>query len=230
MNLSGYSCVYSVARIQEAFKMQSNITMKVDTKQFDRVLDEYMRYTSRSITEAVNSHAYYAARNATQTTYAAEASKIKEDLQAASSRYPSVPLAAILVNRDRKKKGKRGLRGEAMRTAVEKFIKVRQSHRNFLRSGWIPAIKQLASLVPKKRGARIPPGTEKKGRDFGGATPAKVGEHPIAVIWNSAVGKNANAKAIRYIEEGIERALDQEVESMKQYILKKQEQAAAKFN
>src|ERR1051326_5363879 len=112
------------------------VTVKVNTTAFDKAMQEYMKYSSRSLVEAVNQHAYYAARNATQTTHAADATKIKQDLEAMSKSYPNVPLAAILINIDLKKKGKKGLYGEKMRQAVEKFIRVRVAHRNFLRSGW----------------------------------------------------------------------------------------------
>lgn len=211
------------------------ITVNVDTSKFDRAMAEYMKYTSRSLVDAVNSHAYYAARSATQTTHAADANKIKEDLQIASKKYPGAPLAAILVNRDLGKKGKRGLYGEKMAKAVEKFIKVRVAHRNFLRSGWIPAIKLLAGLVPQKtKAAKIPAGTDKKGRTFGGAKPARYSSsisnwNTIATVWNSAVGKDADAKSIRYLEEGAQEAINREVESMRQYIQRKQEEAAHKF-
>ena len=144
----------------------------VNTREFDRAMAEYMKYTKRTTTEAVNQHAYYIARNATQTTYAADADKIKQDLEVASKKYPNIPLAAILVNSQLKNKGKKGLTGEKMKTAVEKFIKMRQSHRNFLRAGWIPAIKMLATIVPRRGGSKIPAGTDKKGRRFGGARPA----------------------------------------------------------
>jgi hypothetical protein len=210
------------------------VTVKVNTTAFDKAMQEYMKYSSRSLVEAVNQHAYYAARNATQTTHAADATKIKQDLEAMSKSYPNVPLAAILINIDLKKKGKKGLYGEKMRQAVEKFIRVRVAHRNFLRSGWIPAIKLLANIVPKRGGNKIPVGTDKKGRNFGGAKPAQYSNsitnwNAIASVWNSAVGKKADSKSIAYLEEGAQMAIDQEVESMRKYIERKQEEASHKF-
>lgn len=206
------------------------VEIKIDTSKFDKALQEYMKYSSRSFVDAVNTHAYFIARNACSTTHAAEASKIKSDLEAMSKSYPNAPLAAILINRDLKKKGKKGLYGEKMKNAIEKFIRIRQSHRNFLRAGWLPAVKLLASFVPnKKGGSKIPANTDKNGRDFGGAIPAQKSSlfsNPIAKIWNTTAG---DPKSIGYVEEGLQKAMDMEVESMKGYIYRKQEEASKKF-
>lgn len=210
-----------------------SVNIKVDTTKFDRAMKDYMKYSSRSNVEAVNQHAYYICRNATSTTHATEASKIKQDLEAASKTNPKAPIAAILANRDLGKKGKKGLYGEKMRKAMESFIKVRVAHRNFLRSGWIPAIKILANVVPKKGGRKIPSQTDKKGRNFGGAKPAKNTsvdtKRILATIWNSALGKKNDQKSITYITEGLQQAINMEIESMGKYIQKKQQEIIERF-
>ncbi len=206
------------------------VTVKVNTANFDRAMNEYMKYTKRSLAESVNQHAYYASRNAASVTKAATKEEIETGLNKASNKYPNAPLVAILVNTQRGKEGKKGLTGEAMKSAIERFIRKRVNSRNFLRAGWIPAIKLLAKFVQKKNGTKIPSNTDKKGRNFGGASPAKnTTWTPIATVWNSAVGKDASPKAIRYLEEGAQKAIDMEVESMRKYIERKQEEASRKF-
>lgn len=205
------------------------VSITVNTKEFDKAMKEYLKYSKRTFVEAINQHAYYTARNATQTTYAADKEAIRRDLEKPAEVYPEVPLAAILVNKELASKGKKGLTGEKMRVAVEKFIKKKQSHRNFLRAGWIPAIKKLASVVPKKNGTKIPSGTAKKGRNFGGATAAKDAWKTVCSIWNSALGKDESSRAVRYVEEGAQKALDKEVGSMLAYIERKQGEGILKF-
>ena len=207
------------------------ISIKVDTSEFDKTFREYMRYTSRTMSEACNQHAYYIARNACNTTKSADKEKITQDLRAASSKYPKAPLAAILVNKERKEKGKKGLNRENMRDAVEKFIRKRQSYRNFLRAGWLSAVKAIEPTVPKRNGTPIPKGMRAKGFKKGGARAALdsiTNWNPIASIWNSVKGnkdgKN-NEKIKSIIEEGAVAAIQQETISMREYIQRKMDEA-----
>ena len=203
------------------------INVTVNTKEFDKVFKEYMKYSKRDFAEACNQHAYYIARDATLTTKKADKEQIRTELEGSSRDYPSAPLAAILVNAQLGKKGKKGLTGEKMARAVEKYIKKQMSHVNFLRSGWMPAIKRLALVVPKRGGSKIPPGTSKKGRDFGGASPAIDSTFsPLAVIWNSVQGSkihgDKSAKVRDILEEGAKKAVEMEQASMVKYIVRKQ--------
>lgn len=201
-----------------------HLNVRIDTTDFDKMFKEYMKYTSRTLVEAVNQHAYYTARNATFTTKAATKEQIRQDLEANSQDYTGVPLAAILVNKQRKIAGKKGLNGEKMARAVETFIRKRQASRNFLRAGWIPAIKALEKVVPKKGGHKIPAGTKVKGRPKGGGSAARFsGFKAVASIWNSVFGgkKKASGNVTILISEGAEQALKLEAESMKKYIEQK---------
>lgn len=206
------------------------MTVTVDTTEFNKVFKEYMTYSKRSFAEACNQHAYYIARNAVQVTKGADKEVIRAKLEGPSARYPSAPLAAILVNVERAKKGKKGLYGQKMANAVEKLVRKYQSHINFVRSGWIPAIKRLAAIVPKKGGAHIPGGTDKAGRVFGGATAAVDSTFsPVAWIWNSVVGgKNYSPKVHGIIEQGAIKAVNMETESMRKYIIRKQNEIIKK--
>src|ERR1035441_721133 len=207
------------------------MTMTIDTREFDKVFKEYMTYSKRSFSEACNQHAYYIARDCVQVTKGADENVIRAKLEGPSASYPTAPLAAILVNVERAKAGKKGLNGQKMANAVEKLIRKYQSHINFVKSGWIPAIKKLAMVVPKKGGAKIPAGTDKSGRTFGGASAAVDSTFsPIAWIWNSVVGgKHYSPKVKEIIEEGAMAGVRMETESMRQYIIRKQTEASKKF-
>jgi hypothetical protein len=209
--------------------MANGLTFTVDTREFDRVFKEYMNYSKRTFKESCDQHAYYIARDAVQTTKGADKNIIRAKLEGPSAKYPNAPLAAVLVNVERAKAGKRGLTGQKMVNAVEKLIRKYQSHVNFVRSGWMPAIKKLAMVVPSKGGAKIPSGTAKSSRVFGGAEAAKEGFSPIAWIWNSVVGgKHYSQKVHDIIETGAMEAVKMETQSMRDYIIRKQNEGIKK--
>lgn len=201
------------------------LNISVNTDEFSRVFKEYMKYSKESFADACNRHAFFIAKAATNTTKGADKERIKAQLENMSRTYPGVPLAAILVNRERGKRGKKGLNGQKMANAVEKYIRKIQSHVNFLRSGWLPAIKKLGPLVKGKgSGFRVPGGTDKKGRDFGGAIKATTNTFsPVAWIWSSIVGKGNRSPIVqKIIEEGAQKAMAAETISMRDYIERKQ--------
>lgn len=205
------------------------LKIQVDTTEFDKKLKEYMKYSKRELSEAINQKAYYIARNAVGVTKAATKEEIKSDLEAASRKFPRAPVAAILVNKERATKGLKGLYGSQMSAAIERFIRIRQAHRNFLRSGWIPAIRKLEALVPKRNGAKIPAATERAGRSYyGGAKPARPSLNPLAEIWNSVFAKHNTDKVRNYLQQGAQKAIDLETASMEKYIRSKLEKAARK--
>src|ERR1044071_8500789 len=178
------------------------VKIKVNTSEFDKTFREYLRYNKRTIPEIVTTKAFFIARNAVNETASTSADTISSGLLVASRVNPRAPLAAILVNKQRRQ-GK-GLNGALMAEAVEKFVKKRQATRNFLRAGWLQAVKKMAPFVKSKRGQKpIPTGIRARmGLSLGGARAAK----PIsnywkatASIWNSVLAgkkkKNLNTKS-----------------------------------
>src|SRR5262249_1446820 len=147
------------------------------TREFDRAFKEYLKYNRRTLAEIVNTKAYFIARNAVAMTAAVSKDQIERELMGSSNKYPDAPLAAILVNAKRAEtgktsRGKAGLNGQRRRAAIEKLIRQRQASRNFLRSGWIPAVKKLATVVKSKAGQpKMPEGVKSKSPK-GGASAA----------------------------------------------------------
>lgn len=206
----------------------------------------------------VNTKAYFIARNAVMLTSKVDKEKVKNSLMASSKIAPNAPIAALIVNKERGfkasgdafmnsgKKDKKvtkgaGLYGDKMKTAIEKLIRIRQRTVNYLRSGWVPAVKQIERMVPKKGGRPKMDNIKPKGKDKGGGSPAPSsgGWKVSATIWNSVFGftkthglkkRNKPSEVVAILEKGMQKAIDKEVASMKEYVEKKLAESAKIMN
>lgn len=228
-----------------------DVKFNVDLTGFNRAFEEYIQFNRRAMSEIVNTKAYYIARNAVNMTDAVDRGKIESELRAPARDYPRAPLGAILVakqqNRERysKKTGKRlkdkrGLVGSNMNTAINKLIRLRQNTTNFLRAGWIPAIRDMERFVTSRTGPSYKK-VKTKGQDKGGAKGApKQGLWKTqASVWNSVVGgdkkpnletKGSPDKVQRILERGLQKAINKEEASMQAYVEKKLQEGANRFN
>lgn len=213
----------------------------LDTRNFGRTFKDYMKFQKRLPEDVVDAKQFFIARNATQTTGHSSFQKIEAELTADSNTYPDVPLAAIIVNSQLGKKGKKGLTGEKMGKAVEKLIKARKKSINFVRSGWKNAVKILENALRSRgeltwanrngRGSKADSETMRKKTppSFGGAIPARnYGGRAVGEISNDVHGENKSTlDAIKV--RGLQLALDKETRSMEDYIAKKINPEHAKF-
>jgi len=227
--------------------MAPSINLKIDDREFQQTLREYVMVSKRTIPEIVNTKAYYIVRRAIYETPKADKMVIGKSLAGLIYAYKDtkggarrmlktvtrygrwnqatqVPLAALLVNWKRGQMGKAGLYGQNMAAAVKGFIASRQRSVAFIRSGWLPALRILAPFVKNKAGAApLDSETKQYGRARGRATPASEGFHVSATIVN-AIGegaKDADAKAAaldKYAQPALQRAFDAEEASMRQYM------------
>lgn len=211
--------------------LRMKLDVKVDDREFKRVFAEYKKNCKREIEEIVFKKTYFVARNAVLTTPTADDAKIKSDLMSPSNTDAAAPIVALLVNKQRANTGKKGLNGSEMQDAIDKFIRARQRTKNWLRSGWIKAIKKMEQYLPNKGGGAKIPRIKDKG--FGGASVRRSGWNPSASIWNSIYGNikaGSEAKVTPILEKGLQEAVDKEVASMQQYIEKKLQKHHDKFN
>ena len=198
-------------------------------KEFNKVLNEYSKWTKRQPAEIVNAKLYFIALRAMNDTKTANKENIRTKLEAPSESYPDVSLAAILVNQQLGKKGKKGLTGPKMATAIEKLIKKEQSRTQFLRSGWLPAVKNLdyynkrgdinfiKRFAPKK-----PHGVRQYGKDKGSCIFAKERINTWGRISNFVgYGKQATPTVNPILQTGLDNAVKAEIASMRTYITKK---------
>src|SRR5690349_10754545 len=97
---------------------------------FFAAMDKAYIYTKRTGSEFVNTALYFVLRGAMADTPKSDKEKIRSDLSGPSRINPKAPLAAVILNTLRGPGN--GLNGEQMRVEVEKFIKLRQSRRNYI--------------------------------------------------------------------------------------------------
>jgi hypothetical protein len=216
-----------------------NTSVKMDTRAFDAAMKQYVEFSKRSLPEIVNTKAYFVARNAVASTGGVDKGKIEQELRA-TARTGNGPLAALIVNARRGATGQKGLNGPKMSAAINKLVNARKRTVNFLRAGWIPAIKKLESLVPKKSGAASYKGVKIHGAPKGGATVAKPNStwKSIAEIWNSVSGGTKDAgiqsesnpnRVSAIIQQGLQAAINKEANAMLQYVKKKSEEGLRKL-
>jgi len=204
----------------------------VNEKEFNRTFDEYIKWNSRQPAEIINGKLYFVALQAMRKTKASDKGDIRNGLLAPSKTYADIPLAAILVNKQLGSKGKKGLTGQKMAEAMEKLIKKQQSKTQFLRSGWLPALKILdfwnkrnsdnlrfiKRFAPKK-----PEGVKIYGNEKGKAVYAK----PDKIrTWGSITnfvgqGKQLTPTIKPLIQEGLNEGIAEEIRSMRTYIERK---------
>ena len=212
--------------------------------------------TNKSVPELVNKKLYFVARRAVWYTHIASFFKIAQELGQRfskvktgrrkgkltmkkgetynTSRKYDAPLAAILVNFYRGKTGHRGLRGAAMKTAVQKFVGARMRSIGFLKAGWIAArdsMKKKARIKAAPDGAMDGKAKRAGVARLGGAAPARYDMSCSAAIWNQAsygdglnphTGNNYkhNEALMKYGLPALERAFAEETADTKTQLIK----------
>src|ERR1035441_562263 len=224
--------------------MANGFTMTLDTREFSSVLDDYMKFQKRTPADVINAKLYYIGRNATITTKSADPARIESDLRGPSTKYPEAPLMAVIINSNRGREGKKGLTGEKMAREIEKQIKKRKNAINFVRAGWKNAIQILETYMRSKGeftfARRWQPLVDKatmrkkNTENLGKATVARI--ECEGRVWgeiqNDVHGKDGgnlgNLEQVK--QEGLQRAVDKEVESMRGYLDRKLNPVHQAFN
>jgi len=229
-------------------------TASWDQSKFDAALDEYLKVTDRTVTEVLNTKAYYIARKALWFTKRADSGSIAKELgnlvsvTSISTRgrlttrktlnlvgadQHDAPLAALIVN---KRLGKgHGLYGAAMEKAIRNLLASRMRSIAFLKSGWLPAIRVLSLYAKDKSNDSIPAGNEGAriyGREKGAAYPAVEGTSSIvATIINSAIAAHDKKDALQLFgSKALQTAFDDEAADMESYMARKLEDPTAHAN
>jgi hypothetical protein len=119
-----------------------------------------------------------------------------------------------------------------MERAARKLLGGRMSSLAFIKSCWLPAIRDLAPFVKDKSGAvGQDPTARQRGRPKGEGIPAVPGENPIATIVNLASARHDHKNAlIRFGQPALVEALNEEELSMRDYMEKKMKPDADAFN
>jgi hypothetical protein len=235
--------------------MSEAAVAKWDQSEFDATLQLYLRETSRTLRDAVNTKGFYVARGAVRNTLKASRSRIQAELgknvstvhsisggkiyykrttELTSSSQHDAPLAALIINKRLGRSHKSGLYGRDMSRAIRQLLGARQRSVAFIASGWIPAIKKLAPAVPSRdrSGAPAMDGTPYTGTTTkGDATLAADSNLMVVTIENRVTSKHDPKHAIERIgSAGLQVAFDHEAASMQEYIARKLEEPTARFN
>jgi len=205
--------------------MAKGATFRINRREFDKTLKVYREYSKRDVATICNTKASYIARRATVETEKATKSKIRADLLQ-EGRLPA-PIGALIVQARRAASGLEGLFGSAMRKAVNELIKARRVAS--LASGWIQSIKDFEPFAEKRGAPRKAPQAKQVGQAKGYGRPAKEGWVSKAVLANLMTAKwDTRESAGLIATPALQRAFDAEEASMKQYIERKQREAAQK--
>lgn len=224
-----------------------------DQRQFDRTLREYMNVnTKRTLPQIVNTKAYYIWRKALWFTQKADVHRMKAQLGQFVSvnrigksgkvvkkrevvltkgEGTNAPLAALIINARRGKRGDPGLYGSRMARAIREMLSARFKSAAFIKSGFIQGIKDLEPFADKSGRPPIDNAAKQLGRPKGDAKPAKPGWRLIAqMVNNASAQRDTKGALLKYGGRGLDRAFKDETASMREYIERKMKPDAAKFN
>jgi len=212
-------------------------------KEFNKMFEEYMQWSKKSIAEVINQKLYFVALQAMNMTKKADPSHIKNELMAPSKKYPDKTLGELLVIMQMRRKGKMPKRTKTlnknMAKYVQRMINTRVNHIQFLRSGWLPAIRKLDywnrkadndSITFSRRFApKKPQGVKQFGKDKGDVRPARLGVYNSncrGVILNYVgdVGDQRTSTVSPILQEGLNKAIYAEMwgpKGMQWYMEKK---------
>lgn len=124
---------------------------------------------------------------------------------------------------------------QRMKELVQKMVSGRHKSSKFILSGWIPAIKKLASFVKDKTGT-LSDNSFYNGDERGGATPAVEGDWSVSASIENRTGLegvnavNANVALLKYGTTPLQQAIDEEERLMREYMEKKYKPLNDKFN
>lgn len=197
---------------------------RLNRREFDDTWREYRRWNRRDLGTAINTKLFYIGRRSVVETPKAKIPRLSKALAATYGR---------IINHRRRARGEKGLQGQEMKAEVTRMHVGRRRSVAYLKSAWLPGIKEVEPFAEKKsQAARKDRSAAQVGRPKGGGKHApRETVNPSGKIWN-AIGergkrsKAQNAALLRHGAPALQRAFDHETASMKDYIVRKQQQRA----
>ena len=189
--------------------------MRLDTRDFDRTLVRYANSTKKELADILNTKAYFIASSALKLTPKASKIPIKQFAKNWEESAPTI----IKTYKLRKPFDKDA--------AIKRFIKYRNRTINYLKVGWVMAIRVLGRFT------NLPRRVDKArlvGRPKGAVKVALKGKwNPSVVMFNSTGYSSKQAKALeKYGRPALSKAFFAEMISMMAYMKKKLKKAGAK--
>jgi hypothetical protein len=200
----------------------SAVKFTLNRREFDRTLRQYVELSKRDIPTIVNTKAFYIARRATVETPAVSAEEIRKFIGTDGG-----AIMGKIINSRRGKRGEKGLYGKEMTKMIATVKAARLRSRAFLKSGWLWAVKQLEPFAEKRGAPRVDRKAKIIGKAKGRAEPAKQGFRVVAKIINTVTAKwDKRETAASKAEPVLQRAIDFETQSMKDYMERKLKESA----
>ena len=227
-----------------------NIKVSFDMTEFNAALQAVARDSSRDLPLVINSQGFHLARRALKLTKRADPDKLAVQLGQVATNYGYTrgkknvklyrrkkpirvfddsthdTLAHRLVNARRIKEGLRGIWGSELDARAKKLRTARLRSINFIRSGWIPALRKFFRYIAK--GSRAYDRSVRqigKPKGYGSPAPRKT-MTPVAEIANSAIlpqsrfsAKKGNPFPIAKI--GLDLAIRESVLDMQRHLVER---------
>ena len=202
------------------------ITCRANTSEFSKTMDEYLKWSKKQPQEIVNAKLYFITLQSMRETKTATKPQIRSSLNEKSKKYSNRTVGEILTYIYLRSKNRFPRKAATLAARVEKFIKRRESHIQFLRSGWIPAMKKLnfwnrrgdISFV-KSKAPKPPDGIKQFGVEKGDVIPARQVLNARGTIFNYiGRGKQASKTVRAILQKGLDAGVRQEIRSMREYI------------
>jgi hypothetical protein len=202
----------------------------INLTDFNRALSQFMAYTKKDATQVVNEINYKVVTSAIYATFKTNKERIKNDLEQPSRMYKGLTVGeAIVVNGEQKKHNKRFTRPK-LNSAVKRMIGARTRAIGSLRAPWVPSVRKLAPVVKKKFSAGL--GRLQKGRDKGGAAPARNNESGYKAVSSSWNDFNAGGDPVaqNHMRRGLQQAIDDKTADLMVYVRRKVQENIDRFN
>ena len=227
------------------------LTAEFHSEGFERGMRLAMERTEHETTEELNQRAMNVAGRAMNNTRMADKGQIQRTLGevgraisfkvlksgknakravrgarlfAASNNKQGGPRAALIINSRRAKRGLPGLEGREMESAIRKMVGAKLRSVGFKKSGYIPAIRAMASSLSKPFFIGQMKGFSIRGVKKGAGSPA-IRFHQVATIENSVMDITS-----RPDEQALQSALDQEGDEMVKHFSERLNVVADEFN
>lgn len=212
--------------------------IKIDFTEFNRAAEQAIRHSERTYPQFINGQALAVASRAIKETDRADASRIASELAKnvttktrvstktgktkTSYRYSvdQNTLAARIINARLVDRGEKPIWGKELTKAARRMVGARLKAVNFIRSGWIYAVRTLAASVGYSAGPRD--GARMTGQPKGYAIPAR---SAISSMVTTEIGNTALLQDKRtplpVAQRGLQAALNFVAKDMLDHLAKK---------
>jgi hypothetical protein len=180
--------------------MSATLSLERAQAGFERAAVLAVQHTERTYDKFVNGQSFALMLSALRNTEKAEANRIaftlgqvatkvtigkrgpnKGKLRKGANVYAADSLASRIINAKRRQQGLEMLFGKDLEKAVKRFIGARVRASAFIKSGWLPAIRGLASAVGKAGGVQKGDSARMTGAPKGFVIPARKAVSSVAV-------------------------------------------------